>query len=51
MYDDDDVFFILDEQTEFDSSSSLKQQFVGRSVTPFLYIIQIPSQPVSALTP
>jgi hypothetical protein len=50
-WDDDDVSFILDELTEFDSANSLKQQSVGRSVTPFLHIIQIPSQPVSALTP
>jgi len=33
------------------SASSLKQQSVGRHVSPLIHIILIPSQPIFALTP
>jgi hypothetical protein len=43
----------LDQHAELDfhSASSLKQQSVGRHVTPLGHIILIPNQPVFALTP
>ena len=51
--DDDDVRFVLDQNTEldFNSASSLKQQSAGRHVAPLGHIILIPSQIVFALTP
>ena len=53
QWDDDEVCFVLDQQAELDfySASSLKQQFVGKHVTPLRHIILIPSQPVFALSP
>ena len=48
---DDDVLFVLDQQLDFHSAHSLKQQFLGRHVTPLRHIILVPRQPVFALTP
>ena len=48
---DDDVLFVLDQQLDFHSGHSLKQQFLGRHVTPLRHIILIPRKPVFALTP
>ena len=50
--DDDDVCFVLDQHTELDfyGASWLKQQSVGRHVTPLWHIIQILSQPVFTTT-
>ena len=50
---DDYVYFVLDQQEdlEFYIASSLKQQSVGRHVTPLWHIFLIPSQPVFALIP
>ena len=51
--DDDDIRFVLDQNTEldFNSASSLKQQSAGRHVAPLGHIILILSQIVFALTP
>jgi hypothetical protein len=48
---DDEIRFVLDQHAEldFDSASSLKQQFAGRHVAPLGYIILIPCQPVFAV--
>ena len=43
--------FALYAELDFYSTSSLKQQFAGRHVVPIGHIIQIPSQPVLALSP
>jgi hypothetical protein len=53
QWDDDEVRFVLDQHAELDfhSASSLKQQSMGRHVTPLWHIILIPSQPVFAFTP
>ena len=50
---DDDVHFVLDQNTELDfySANTLNQQSAGRHVTPLGHIILIPSQPVVALMP
>jgi hypothetical protein len=50
--DDDEVRFVLDQQAslDFNSASSLKQQFLDRHVAPLGNIIVIPSQPVFALS-
>ena len=50
---DNNVRFVLDQNAllDFYSASSLKQQSVGRDVTPLGHIILIPSQPFFALTP
>ena len=52
-WDDDDVYFVLDQHTQLDfySASSLKQHSVSRHVAPLWHIIVIQSQPVFALTP
>jgi hypothetical protein len=41
QWDDDEVRFVLDQNDEldFNSASSLKQQSAGRNVTPFRHII------------
>ena len=48
QWGDDEVRFVLDQHPELDfySTSSLKQQSVGRNVAPLEHIILIPSQPV-----
>ena len=48
-----DVRSVLNQQMylDFYTTSSLKQQFMGRNVPPFGHNILIPSQPVIALTP
>jgi hypothetical protein len=53
QWDDDEVRFVLDQHAELDfySTSSPKQQSVGRHVAPLGHIILIPSQPVFALSP
>jgi hypothetical protein len=43
---DDDVLFVLDQQLDFHSAHSLKQQFLGRHVAPLRHIILVPRQPV-----
>jgi hypothetical protein len=50
---DDDVHFVLDQNTELDfySANTLNQQSAGRHVAPLGHIILIPSQPVVALMP
>ena len=45
-----DVYFVPDMLSWIFSVSSLKQQSADRHVTPLGHIIQIPSQPVFALT-
>jgi hypothetical protein len=49
--DDDDVQFVLDQHAELDfySASSLKQQSVGRHVSPLRHIILFPSLRSTAL--
>ena len=44
QWDDDEVRFVLDQHAEldFNSASSLNQQFAGRNVIPFGHIILIP---------
>ena len=44
---DDEVFFVLDQQAElaFYSAIPLTQQFADRHVTPLGHIILIPNQP------
>jgi hypothetical protein len=46
QWDDDEVYFVLDQHAEFDfySANSLKQQSLGRHVAPLRHIILIPSQ-------
>jgi hypothetical protein len=53
QWDDDEVFFVLDQHAELDfySASPLKQQSAGRHVAPLWHIILIPSQQVFALSP
>jgi hypothetical protein len=52
QWDDAEVRFELDQQLEFYSASSLKQQSAGsRHASPLGHIILIPSQPVFALSP
>ena len=53
QWDDDEVRFVLDQETEFDcySASSLKQQSAGRHVAPLGHIILIPSQSAFVLSP
>jgi hypothetical protein len=45
QWNDSDVRFVLDQHAEFDfySTSYLKQQFIGRHITPLGHIILIPS--------
>ena len=52
-WDDDDVYFVLDQYTQLDfySASSLKQHSVSRYVAPLWHIYVIQNQPVFALTP
>ena len=52
-WDDDEVRFVLDQYTwlDFYSASSLKQQSADRHVATVGHIIQIPRQPVFALSP
>jgi hypothetical protein len=44
--------FVLDQQVllEFDSGSTLKQQFIGRHVAPLGHVILILRQPIVVLT-
>jgi hypothetical protein len=51
QWDDDEVRFVLDQHAylDFYSARLLKQQSVGRHVSPLGHIIPIPSQPVFAL--
>ena len=53
MIMNDEVRFVLDQHAELDfySASSLKQQSAGRHVASLGHIIQIPNQPVFALSP
>jgi hypothetical protein len=51
-WDDGEVRFVIDQYTylNFDSASSLKQQYADRHVTPLRHIILISIQPVFALS-
>ena len=53
QWDDDEHHFVLDQLAwlDFDSASSLKQQFADRHVAPLQHFTRIPSQPVFALSP
>jgi predicted alpha/beta hydrolase len=53
QWDDDEVRFVPDQQTELDfySASSLKHKSAGRHVVPLGHINLIQSQPVFTLSP